>query len=568
MFEIKVMPESFKLKGGTLQRPEGGSDRAELVSVRNSFAAFQLLIESDEPYSINTGRSLYISQNNNAAVYRVEADSPFRTDLFIESMHTAEYLTPYADGLLPGDHADFDGVPSVIWVEAEIPADAVPGLYDFTVRVFRSRMLGAEEPVCAIPGRIEVLRYVLPDVRSRKLHLDLWQHSSNIARQHETPLWSEAHFSVLEPYIKSLGELGQKAVTVIAGETPWCGQGCGRERRVRANMYEYSMIPVRRGADGAFSYDFSIMQRYIDLCAKYGIDREISVYGLCNIWENGAFKKPAPDHPDAVRLRYYDEASGRYAFMTRGRDIDDYIRALERYFIETKQIGLVRIAADEPADIGAYRRSVEHIRSVAPSFRFKAAINHAAFIGEFGAVIDDFVPYIEGLSAEYERICEYKRTMPGKRFLWYVCCGPESPNTFIRSPLTESYAIGVLTSFAGMDGFLRWSYTDWTDDPRTEINYPAFPAGDIALVYPARNGKPMLTLRYKALRRGFELYELLEALKEKGLTGALEEAYDCVLRHRDIRLSANGGMFSAEYADYVQLMRIAAEALAGADRLG
>ena len=57
-----------------------------------------------------------------------------------------------------------------------------------------------------------------------------------------------------------------------------------------------------------------------------------------------------------------------YKYQQVPKEIDEYIKSLEAYFIKTNQIDKVRIAADEPADIEAYRKSLEHIKSVAPAF--------------------------------------------------------------------------------------------------------------------------------------------------------------------------------------------------------
>ena len=107
----------------------------------------------------------------------------------------------------------------------------------------------------------------------------------------------------------------------------------------------------------------------------------------------------------------------------------------------------------------------------------------------------------------------YRREYPEKKFLWYVCCGGASPNTFLRTPPIECRMIGILTSALRMDGFLRWNYTVWPDDPRCEIRYSAFEAGDTNFVYPANNGGALLSLRYKNLQRGIADYELLEQLR-------------------------------------------------------
>jgi len=171
------------------------------------------------------------------------------------------------------------------------------------------------------------------------------------------------------------------------------------------------------------------------------------------------------------------------------------------------------------------------------------------------------------MCTEYDKIKEYKRTMSGKRFLWYVCCGPEYPNTFLMSNLTESYFIGVLTSYAGFDGFLRWNYTVWNDNPRSDIRYGNWHAGDTNFVYPSDGDRPLLTLRYKALKRGIELYELLERLHLIGDAAALDAAYAYVVREKDIRryyavYHKLDEICSIDYNDYMALKRFLLEKLA------
>lgn len=36
---------------------------------------------------------------------------------------------------------------------------------------------------------------------------------------------------------------------------------------------------------------------------------------------------------------------------------------------------------------------------------------------------------------------------------------------------------GILTSVLRMEGFLRWNYCVWTDDPRKDIRYSYYEAG-------------------------------------------------------------------------------------------
>lgn len=566
MIRFGVQNEAYKFTSGNkymykTKDIDNYPKKIKLIAAKNDTAAFQIAVCSDEYYSLSIAEHPYFSQMGKILNIRLQGKADFEQTINIIDMHTDDDGLMRADALLNDEVTEQKAeMIRMVWVEYKIPSDISAGAYKASVDIFSGKLFDDEEKIGTIDIEIEVLDYTLPLPSEYKYHLDLWQHNSNLARKHEVKLWSDEHFKVMENYIKTLAELGQKAVTLVVSEIPWSGQNCYLEERDKGNLYEYSIIPILKETDGSFTYDFSFMQRYIDLCAKYGIDKEISLYGLANVWTDfdvgyGIFGNVAPDYPDNIRLRYFDRESQKYNYMRSGKDIDNYIIALEKYFKDRGLIDKVRLVADEPADVEKYRKSIHHILEIAPAFKLKAAINHAEFIGEFGNEVYDFVPYLNALASEYDKMMEYKRTMEGKRFYWYVCCAPAFPNTYLRSNLLESYFIGVLSSYAEMDGFLRWNYTVWNDDPRKDVGFGLWAAGDTNFVYPAKNGTPLLTLRYKALKRGIVLYELLEKLKARGDNKALEKAYQYVVKEKDIRTyfkttNTIEEMCSLEYSDY------------------
>ncbi len=535
-------PEGFKLIWGDKARFNKNSVEAmpkqiKLASGRNDTAAFQVVITADELFALNLSKQPWFSQDARRKNLRVECDFPFECELFHIGMHLCDDAFYRADSLQTKSvaEADADDILSV-YCEVKIPKEAKKGSFSGKIKIYESYGFSDEAFVGEIGVELDIYGFVFPENKDNGFHLDLWQHPSNIARQHRVPLWSDRHFEILRNYCVSLGEAGVKCVTVIASEIPWNGQGCQNEQRYSANLFEYSMIPCKRKADGSLECDYSVMQRYIDLCAEYGIDECISVYGLVNVWDTKEYgaTRTAPDYPDGVHIRVFDEASGVYGYLRTAREVDDYIRSLEAYFIKTNQIDRVRIAADEPADIEAYRKSLEHIKAVAPSFKYKTAINHAEFVNEFGRDIYDFAPYISAMYSEYDALMKFKAEMPEKRFLYYVCCCPEIPNSFLRSELVDGYYIGILAAFAKMDGFLRWSYTCWTDDPNSDMRYGPFPVGDLGYVYPSPDGYPISTLRLKTLIRGIRYFVLLKEAEKRNLAEVLDKAYSLVLREREI----------------------------------
>ena len=489
---------------------------------------------------------------------------------------------PCDDNLERGDALTTDSVAVVkcgdtAWVYAEIAVSALPDGAPrntrFAVEFFSGRMFEPERKTGEIALDLTVHPFALPEKRDFRFHLDIWQHNCAVARAHGVAPWSDAHFALLDKYVAALAALGQKCVTVVASDCPWSGQWCHYERRADADLYEYSCIAVTREEDGSFTYDFTAMQRYIDLCAAHGIADEITVFGLVNVWcdEAGGFGALAPDHPDGAKIRYRDAATGAYAYMTRAADIDAYVAALAGYFESTGQMPRVRLIADEPADVDRYSAALDRIAAVAPGFVLKSAVNHAEFIARFGDRTGVFVPNFESLCREWHTVARYMREMPEKRFLWYVCNQPPYPNTFLASPLIQTLALGVITAGLGLHGFLRWGFTVWCRDPLADNRYFNWPAGDLNFVYPGADGAPLLSLRYKALKRAVELAEMLSLYRARFGDDALAALTSRVLRFTDpaaifpdpdSRTPAPAdSLFSPDYSDYAALRRELLDAL-------
>lgn len=562
--QYSLLPETFKLFDNVTEIPI--SSYIPTACAKNSTAAFQVAVTADESYVLNLSYGAYFSQHTPQAILRMETQCVFSTRVYMTDQFSAENGISYADALLTTPTREYASKQiATVYVEVEIPKDAAPGTYTCEIRFYTTKMFADEQCVGSLSASFTVYNYTMPDPSAYKLHLDIWQHSSNIARQHEVVPFSDAHFTVLESYLRSLGALGQKTVTLVVSEVPWNGQYCFSDQSISANLFEHSIIRTTKTHNGHFEYDYSAMQRYIDLCAKYGIDRELSVYGLMSICvdEKNGFGHLASDYPDAIRIRYFDESDHCYRYMRTAAEIDAYIAALAQYFIHTGQISRVRIVADEPADTARYRNSLNHLRMIAPAFQFKAALNHAEFAEAFREELSDFAPSIRRLFVQYDLFQKLRITMPHKRFLFYFCNGPAFPNNLLHSELWESWLLGILASYANMDGLLRWSYTAWPDHPRENIRFrdKEWPTGTLSFVYPGANGEVLLSLRYKSMHFAVELYELLETAKQRGFVAEVQKAYARVLFEPNAQLyfTETGNPIeqycSKDLNDYVALKR-------------
>ncbi len=574
-----ITNEAYRLEHNYRENPASNID--SVVMARNDRAAFQLILQSDKHYSVSLSRGDWYSDFEKVAPgkalgvhdrFRVTVNSPLKATLNHIGMFYDDDETKKADILLNQDVIEsYANMPSAVWVELESGEDTPSGEYPVEIKVYHSHYYGDEKVVADLNVTAKVYGYTLAGSKDWSFHLDLWQHHCNLARHGDVRLWSDEHFALMKPYAESMAALGQKAVSVVVSEIPWGGQLCEQDHRYGGNLFEYSCVLVRKKLDGSFEYDFSKMQKIIDTYAEAGVDKVIEVFGLVNVWNVKAFPNgnPVKDYPEDMKVRYLDESDGTQKYLRRGDDIIAYVKAIESYFVQTNQIDKVRIAADEPGDPERYKQSLDMINSIAPRFRGCCAINHAEFVGEFHSRIADFVPYLGCTVKECDRIKEYQKTYPDKRFLWYVCCDRNmKPNTFISSHPIEARIIGFMTAYLGLDGFARWSYTIWPENPRLDIRHSAFEAGDVGLVYPGYNGKPLLSLRYKNLQRGISDYELIGAYREKYGDGAVSELLKRVFVIGDVRNYLENGvcrdeseLFSVDFEDYNEIKKEIIEAL-------
>ena len=350
-----IKSENFKYSPGTGQEPFN-SKMISLKCIRNSFAAFQLLVECDESCTISMGDAPAFTIYPERKIVRISAESKGIGPISVSNITLLadDNGTLRADCIENKDYLHVNAnTPAVFWCESPVNTDISPGFYTVTVNLYVRKLFEKEVLAESLNINLEILDVTIPDAKDYSMHLDLWQHLSNIARKHDVRLFSQSHFKVIEKYVESLARLGQKAITVIASEIPWSGQRTFNDLDTPTDLFEYNMVSVKKNKAGLYEYDYSIMDRYIKLCMSMGIDGIIEVFGLCGIWmtEENGFGKAADDFPDGVRIRYYDETETTYSYMDDAMGIRNYIKSLYRHFIQNGWLEKVRITADEPGDI-------------------------------------------------------------------------------------------------------------------------------------------------------------------------------------------------------------------------
>ena len=526
---VAILPEDVRLPIGTKLQHEELTIEAE--AVRRSFAAFQIAVEPPCATLLLLGHRTGLSRHATLGIVRHGRDI-LRADAEIDGLNAKLHLLGYVPGdddcywpdpIETGDQVEINGFRIVMLrLHVDIPSDTVPGRYEGRVVFYHRWAFEEERIVREARFTIHVHETVLPDIQQSHFRLNLWQHVSNISRQFEAPLYSEKHFELLEKCAESLGKLGNRYCTAVVSDVPWAGQGYYKDYGPRMDLYEYSLVRVFRETNGNWSYDFSIVRRWWDIMRRHGADT-LMLAGLFGVWvdENNEFSNFTEDWPEPIRIPYMDRTTGCLGYLKKREDIIAYIRALYAWLVAEDLLKDTIVMADEvnlgnsSAGWGAAFRMVSENM---PGMRYDFDVDPKTLLSEqfAGIRVDTWTPGIDSCAAQLSELAE-ARKKDVHVTQWSVCCWPMIPNSFLLSPLSEVRLHGAITELMGMDGFIRWDYCVWGEDPRRDMRLmrSCWPAGDGLFVYPSRGGEFLTSLRWWALRRGIEDFELMQMLKEK-----------------------------------------------------
>lgn len=501
------------------QVPFREKESMRLTCGRNDSTAAQLLLYSDEECMITLDGAPALYETYPIKTVRVEVDFETLKESEIEIAFVELVRDDdgnYKSEALLAKQRKFNEKLKVqpIWIEAKTSEETNPGLYTGEIRVYYSDLFGDEVFHKELTIELEVLPAVLKDLHEGDFYLDLWQHHTSIARTYEVRLWSDAHFELMENHLKVLKELGQKAITVIVSDAPWSGQWSTYYRTNPSDYFEYNMIGVSLDKEGNWHYDFTALNRYVELCLKYNINKEIEIFGLLGVWTmpDAGYGKVINNSEDAVRIRYYDEETRTYKYIRKRKDLESYIRALDENIYRNGWQDLAKIVCDEPNDIELFKTVLKELRPLVPHMKFKVTICSLDVVLEDFEGIDDYVVNLPLVLSEGGRIKAIRKQQE-MAMSYYVAIDPKNPNTFIRCHLAESRFLPWLSLYMNMDGFLRWAIWLWPNNPFDfdSYHYQKFQAGGTHFVYPSKTGHPLYSIRFKNLKKGIRDYLIFKA---------------------------------------------------------
>lgn len=370
-----------------------------------------------------------------------------------------------------------------VWCSVEIPRDIEAGIYTTTMEVVNE----SNHVVKTLDLTINVDAHSLPEVANQKFHLDLWQQPYAVSRYYDVERWSDEHIEALRPYLQALGKAGQSVVTTILFYEPW-----GEQSHDKFS----AMIQTTKKADGTWVFNYDIFDKYVELCAEYGINKQINCYSMVT-WD--------------MKFRYYDEASGQDIDWALTVGTDDY-KALWNAYLKAFRTHLEEKGWFEKTCIAMDERSEAQMLSAyeiikANGFKMALAGNYHSSLND--KLYDFCVALAQGqkfsaAERQYRRENNLVTTV-------YTCCTESEPNIYSNSLPAEAAFLPIHIAANELDGYLHWSWINWDEHPLTDSRFRKFGAGDTYCYYPGNRS----SVRFERLVEGIHQFEKIQIMKQE-----------------------------------------------------
>lgn len=424
--------------------------------------------------------------------------------------------TPYKNGyLMPDRFESFDqfDLPGKtarpVWLSIDIPANAEPGVYTGILEA------QSENEHAVLNLQLRVQKQLLPKPHDWKFRYDLWQNPWVIADYYHVKPWGEEHKTLLKKHLKLYADAGGTFITTYGVHSPWGDN----EYAIEGGMIEW----IKRN-NGSWKFDYSIFDQYVELAMSVGIDRAITIYTPI---------------PWGERFRFLDERTGNYMYE-RWQPTSDTFKTNWNIFLTDLMAHLEKKGWFNKTYLGVNENAMEQTLSAIKVIKEHSKKWKITYAGDWHTELDGLLDDYSSVFGKEPDVNEVnKRSSNHRTSSFYICCTPPQPNTFVFSPPIEARWLGWYAFAHHYDGFLRWAYDAWPQDPVRDARFGTWAAGDCYLVYPGGNS----CIRFEKLREGIVDFEKIRILKEKAakssnkniqnLWGQLDQQLKIILAEKD-----------------------------------
>lgn len=410
------------------------------------------------------------------------------------------------DMLLPiADEADtykLSYEAGALWVTVTVPENTPAGTYtvdiDITADDWKQKL--------DLPRQTMTLEVIGKNLPRQELKFTQWFYADCIADAHGVAIYSQEHWDLIDKYMQLARELGVNMLLTPVITPPL-------DTQVGHRRPNTQLVKMEKAGD-RYRFDFTLLQRWLELCRKNGIEfievsHLFSQWGLAyapNIWvtENGAETLLFGWHTPAKSPEYK-------AFLGQ------FLPALVAYLSDNwgKDKCFFHISDEPHAEhIEAYQYAHDVIVPLLDGCQTIDALSEYEFY-EKGLVE---VPVTK--TDRIEPFLAHKL----KRQWAYYCCSQnvDVGNRYFAQPSYRNRILGLQLYKFGIEGFLHWGYNFYYSrrslkkiDPfLTSSGDKGFPSGDAFSVYPV-DGGAVPSLRAVVFHRALQDIAVCRALEAK-----------------------------------------------------
>lgn len=352
---------------------------------------------------------------------------------------------------------------------------------------------------------IEVIDAELP---KQELIYTNWYHSDCICNYYNIEPFSDEFWRINKNFIKTAVEHGMNCILTPLF-TPPLDTEIGGERRT------VQLVKVHRRG-GKYSFNFKDFRKWVAVCRECGIEY-FEMSHFFTQW--GA--KHAPKIVATDRKGREKKIFG-WDTRTSSKEYDDFLRQFAKALIKVVDSEGIcdkcfLHVSDEPhtKDLKTYKKRAALIKEIFPGFKVIDALSDFDFYAK--GVVENPIPCEDCIEPFVGNVPEL--------WTYYCCCQGYSdiPNRFMSMPSLRNRILGTILYKYDVKGFLHWGYNFYNTQYSIKAIDPfkvtdaggSFPSGDSFVVYPAKNGEALASLRLKVFYDAFQDLTALKLLESK-----------------------------------------------------
>jgi len=394
-----------------------------------------------------------------------------------------------------------------LWIEVDVPKDFEgSGKLSFSLAIAEAvagdtGFIAFEEqsPVSTDTVELNVIRAALPEQQTL---FTQWFYPDCLASYYDVEVWSDRHFEIIENFLEGYAKRGRNMVyTPILTPAlnvlpPYLRKPC-------------QLVEVAVN-DGVYSFDFSHLDRWIDILDRVGIRyMEISHF---------FHQKPVQ-----YAAKVYATVDGEFKLLFGWETMalsDEYIDFLRRMIsalvahlkARGDDMRCYYHIADEPKPntLEQYLKKKAAIADLIEGYPVMDALEEIEFY-ESGAV-EIPVPVTSSIGPFLER---------GPEELWtYYACNQVVgySNCYLSMPSWRTRSLGMQLYKFHVKGFLHWGYNYYNNRASGDAINPYLDlagedwvnAGDTFVVYPDMDGKPLESIRLMTFEEALQDIRAME----------------------------------------------------------